>query len=118
MIKRPVNDKLSLAYEVCFQRDGVSPHVWSRSRDSLDEFGQLYCETNLTDDEWDLYTKLAKGEYFRVNSFSPNTPVFYKSMVGETFELNREIQDRVMDSLGASSATLRDDSELWELVEE
>ena len=110
-VKRPVNEELGLAYEVVFVMDGIQPHIWSR--EGKDSYGQLYCETDLTDEEWDFYTKLAKGEHMRIHSTMPDEPVFYESMVGRTCEYNVDIQDKIMKRLNSKGSLIEDDVSEW-----
>lgn len=74
--KKRIPECLNLALEVCFQRDEI-PHTWSRSESEWGPYipGDLYCEADLTDQEWYDYLAIAEGERQRVESDDPDMPV-------------------------------------------
>ena len=112
LTKRVVPEALNLAIEVCFQRDNISPHIWSRGESfgkkdhEASEFGTLYCETFLSDDEWEKYLWMASGELKRSQSAHPNMSVVDGRWIND-FELLPENFEEASERLGSSGTVIK-----------
>jgi len=103
--QRQVPEELNFPLEICLQRDGINPHSWVRKGDRegpLAAYNPLYCTTNLTDDEWELYLELAYCELTRGKSATPGCPHIPERLADyeEISAKTREILERIGENLG------------------